>query len=55
MSEKKGLLGRLIGKKKEAKKSCCCNFKIEEIPEETVNEKEPKNSSVTKDNSCCNK
>lgn len=55
MSEKKGLLGRLIGKKKEAKKSCCCNFKIEEIPEEITDEQEVKNSSGQKDNSCCKK
>ena len=31
-SEKKGLLGRLIGPKKAGKGSCC-SFEIEEIPE----------------------
>lgn len=51
-NEKKGLLGRLIGGKKE--NNCCCgNFRIEEIPEEADPKKNESNS--TQNSNCCNK
>ena len=50
-NEKKGLFERLTGKKK-VKKSSCCDFQIEELPEENDN-KEPKDSSNSKKDSCC--
>lgn len=33
-NEKKGLFARLAGTKKPQKSACCCNFEVEEIPEE---------------------
>lgn len=32
--EKMNLFARLTGNKKTKKNSCCCNFEVEEIPEE---------------------
>ena len=49
---KKGLLGRLTGKKE--KSSCCGSFRIEEIPEESANDDKSKVISKPKNN-CCNK
>ena len=50
-NEKKSLFERLIGGKKEKKKSSCCNFEVEEIPEKNDKEKEtPKEGNG---NSCC--
>lgn len=54
-TEKKGLFERLKGSNKAKKNSCCCNFKIEEIPKDITDEKERTDSSKSKDNSCCNK
>lgn len=46
-NEKKGLFKLLIGVKKQKKKSCCCNFEVEEIPEENDNKNEaPKEGEV---------
>lgn len=53
-TEKKGLLGRLTGGKKDKKSTCCSNFRIEEIPEGPVDSKNPKVISKPKNN-CCNK
>jgi hypothetical protein len=54
-NEKKGLLARLTGGKKEKKSSCCSNFRIEEIPPDTAITKGPDDLSKGKDNSCCKK
>ena len=37
-NEKKGLFARLTGTKKPKKSACCCNFEVEEIPEEPKNQ-----------------
>ncbi len=42
-NEKKGFMERLMGGKNN-KKSSCCNFRIEEIFEEDVNNKDAKES-----------
>jgi len=47
-NEKKGLFGRLGGNKK-TKNSCCCNIKIEEIPDE----KEKNVDDTPSDHNCC--
>lgn len=39
-NEKKSFFERLTGGNKAKKSSCCCNVEIEEIPEETVDEKD---------------
>ena len=51
-NEKKGLLERLLGSKKEKKGSCCCNFEVEEIPEENDNKKESQKAEGD-GKSCC--
>lgn len=51
-TEKKGLLGFLKGSKKESK-NCCCNFRIEEIPEEDPKDKEVKDSPKGSHPGCC--
>ena len=43
-NEKKGLFYRLKDNKKPKKSSCCCNFELEEIPEEKEESKDEKNS-----------
>ncbi len=53
-NEKRGLFERLTGIKKGKKSSCCCNFKIEEIPPDPANSK-PNDQSNVKDKSCCKK
>lgn len=45
-TEKKGILSRLFGKKEGS----CCNFNIEEIPEE---ENQGQTDSPDKGGSCC--
>lgn len=50
--EKKGWWERLTGGKKDKKSSCCSNFRIEEIPPDTANNKGPNDLSTGKDNSC---
>ena len=52
-NEKKGLFDRLNGIKKAKKKSCCCNFEIEEIPEEKNEKKDEKKTQKGKGGSCC--
>lgn len=52
-NEKKGLFDRLNGNKKTKKSSCCCNFKVEEIPEEKNDNKGEDKSQKGKGNSCC--
>jgi|GEM_PF-1269942 len=54
-NEKKGLLERLTGIKKDKKSSCCGSFRIEEIPPDTANNKGPNDQSNGKDSSCCKK
>jgi hypothetical protein len=50
--KKKGLFARLNNNQKEKKKSGCCNFEIEEIPdEETKNNKDE--TPKSKGGSCC--
>ncbi|MEN6349387.1 MAG: hypothetical protein ABFD08_08360 [Syntrophomonas sp.] len=53
-TEKKGLLGFLKGNKKESN-NCCCNFRIEEIPEEDAKAKEAKDSPKSSNPGCCDK
>ena len=53
-NEKKGLLGRLTGGKKEKKNSCCSGFRIEEIPDESAETKKP-NDLLKQSNDCCKK
>jgi len=53
-NEKKGLLSRLLGGQKEKTNSCCGGFRIEEIPEESAENKDAKVVSKPEDN-CCNK
>lgn len=48
-NQKKSLLERLTGIKKEKKSSCCGNFRIEEIPLDTANNKGPNDQSSEKD------
>jgi hypothetical protein len=43
--KKKGILAKLFG----AKKSCCCNMKIEEVPETEP----PQAPNPSKKSSCC--
>jgi hypothetical protein len=50
-NKEKSLLERLTGKK-EKKKSCCCNFEVEEIPEDKYAEK-CKNESNKCKGDCC--
>lgn len=52
-NEKKGLFARLNGIKKPKKSSCCCNFEVEEVPEEGKEDKNKKESPKGKDDSCC--
>lgn len=52
-NENKGLLGRPAGGKKAKKSSCCCNFEIEEIPEENTDNKSEGTSKDEKGGSCC--
>lgn len=51
--KKKGLFSRLVGSNKTKKGSCCCSFEVEEIPDEDADNKDSKDSSCSKDNSCC--
>ncbi len=53
-NEKTGLLGRLMGGNKAKKSSCCCNIELEELPKKNTDNKEPKDSPKSKNNSCCN-
>lgn len=48
-NEKKGFFARLVYNKKPKKRSNCCNFEIEEIPDE--NNKSEKKSPKDKGNS----
>lgn len=43
-NEKKGILKNLGKTKKAKKSSCCCNFEIEEIPDETEENKKDSDS-----------
>lgn len=52
-NEKKGLLNRLTAGKKAKKSSCCCNFEIEEIPEEKTEKETQKPTEKGKGGSCC--
>ena len=52
-NEKKGLFGRLAGNKNTKKSSCCCNFEVEELPEENSGNKDEKETKKDKGNSCC--
>ncbi|NSW92706.1 MAG: hypothetical protein HPY74_19030 [Firmicutes bacterium] len=52
-NEKKGLFDRLTGSRKAKKSSCCCNFEIEELPDENTNSKTQKTPEKEKGNSCC--
>lgn len=52
-NEKKGLFGRLTGNKKAKKSPCCCGFEIEELPEETAENKNEEVSTEGKGGSCC--
>ena len=52
-SEKKGLLERLFGNKETKENSCCCNFEVEEIPEENNTDKNENKQPKDKGNSCC--
>lgn len=53
-NEKKGIFTRLNENKKAKKGSCCCNFEVEEIPEEENEEKENADQLPKgKGNSCC--
>lgn len=51
-NEKKGILERLIGGKKDSKNSCCGGFRIEEIPMEPTDSNDSKDQPKGK-NSCC--
>ena len=51
--EKKGLFARLVENMKTKKSSCCCNFEVEEIPEENNDNKSEEKSTKDKGNSCC--
>lgn len=51
--EKKSILERLTGgHQKEKKSSCCCNFRIEEIPEEPADSERIADSPKAKNNCC---
>ena len=52
-NEKKGFFERLFGSKETKKCSCCCNFEVEELPEENTDDKNEKESSKDEGNSCC--
>lgn len=52
-NEKKGLFDRLNGNKKAKESSCCCNFEVEEIPEDNNENKNEKKPRKDKGNSCC--
>ncbi|HEX3046327.1 MAG TPA: hypothetical protein VHY08_16335 [Bacillota bacterium] len=53
-TEKKGLLGKLFGNKKEKKDSCCCcNFEVEEVPEGENANPDGKTPKDKKGGSCC--
>jgi len=53
-TEKKGLFGFLKGGKKEAD-NCCCNFRIEEIPDEDPKDKDKKDPPKGSNPGCCGK
>lgn len=53
-TEKKGLFGFLKGGKKEAN-NCCCNFRIEEIPDEDPKEKDKNDPPKGSNPGCCGK
>ena len=52
-NEKKGLFYRLRDNKKPKKSSCCCNFELEEIPEEKEENKDEGETSKNNGKSCC--
>ena len=47
-NEKKGLFARLTGTKKPKKSACCCNFEVEEIPEEQKDQVDKKTAKDEK-------
>ncbi|WP_353852689.1 hypothetical protein [Dehalobacter restrictus] len=49
---KKGLFGRIIGSNKSKKDPCCCNFELEEIPQEN-DEQSGEQAKKDEGNSCC--
>jgi len=51
-NEEKRLLRRLVGNK-NSKRSCCCNFEVEELPEENSDNKDMKETKKDNGNSCC--
>jgi len=55
MEKTKGFFGKLFSKDKrqEKNKSCCCNFKVEEIKEDENKEDDKQESNTKEDNSCC--
>lgn len=52
-NEKKGLFARLNVSNKTKKGSCCCNFEVEEIPQEDQEKENENKSPKGKGNSCC--
>ena len=52
-NEKKRLFARLNENKKTKKSSGCCNFEVEEIPEEDKEKENEKKPQKGTGNSCC--
>lgn len=50
-NKKPGFFKKLAGIDKEKKGSCCCNFELEEVPEENAGTENPEPGK--KKTSCC--
>ncbi|HML31980.1 hypothetical protein [Sporomusa sphaeroides] len=50
---KRGFFERLLGNKNDKKGSCCGSFEIEEIPNESDNNKDKETPKDKKGNCCC--